>query len=511
VVARIGRGLWILALALAAQVGCATVPVCPAKGGPAWRELTSAHFVMRTDLPEADALNVLRRLEDARASMLAMMWPRAPESPDRIEAYAFASHDELNAYLGPHYLAVHVHSLPFPPIVMIAGVDPRSQRDANHELAHALSLELLPLQPPWFEEGLAEYLSTIHRERTPDGPAIAGEALVARYQFVQRYGISSVATLLGPVPSDTFEMWRFYATSWLLVHYLFNNRFPALERFQDRLAALEPGPKAFRAEFPDLAAGKLESVLKEYAFSGKYRAWTRPIPAWDGKHETRVMTDADVHASRAVLTVLTGQGHDERLPAARADLEEALRDPRPPIDAFVLAFHEPRVAPPLSRQELARRAVAAHPEDWLSWLLVAKAAPGGSAERQEAVRRALALHPQASEALALQAYELDLAKRWSEMLRITNEILYDGSIRHVFWIMHLSALLHTGHCHEADVWGTALEGFLDAKEAAEVAAVRARITCGPPAGARTGRSQAAQAHAGERLQPEAVRAQPAVR
>jgi len=87
--------VWGFAFLVAAHLGCATVPACPAKGGPAWRELTSEHFVLRTDLQQEAAQMVLRHLEDARAAMLAVVWPRAPELRGRIDAFALASAAEV--------------------------------------------------------------------------------------------------------------------------------------------------------------------------------------------------------------------------------------------------------------------------------------------------------------------------------------------------------------------------------------------------------------------------------
>lgn len=492
---RFRAGLW--ALALTVHVGCATVPACPAKGGPTWRELTSDHFVVRTDIDEADALVVLRRLEDARAAMLAVVWPRAPELPGRIEGFALASRGEVAAYLGTQFAAVHIRSPPFPPMMLLFG-PADSAVDANHELAHALSLQLMPLQPPWLAEGLADYLSTVHRDEEQEGRVVIGDAVVNRYQYFQRFGPCSLHTLLGPVPETTFEQGQFYATSWMLVHYLFNVRPIQLERFVKRLQALEPATKTFAAEFPDLAKGGLEAVLRDYAFSGKYTARTRAVAPWSGEHQTRVLPDADVHASRAILASSIHSGSEWRT-AARSDVAEALQDPRPPIEAFVLPFLSSQLAPPgLARDELVRRAVVARPESWMSWWMAATVAPSGSPERRGALLRARDLNPYAIEVLLLQAFELARAQRWRETLHITNDLLPDGALDHDVWLLHLQALLHLGYCPEAQLWGTALEGYLNAKEAALAATIRAQQACGPAVTAAPApASQAARPHARE--------------
>ena len=55
---------------------------------------------------------------------------------------------------------------------------------------------------------------------------------------------------MGPLPNDPLTVSRYYATTWLLTHYLYNKRGPGWQRLQDWLARLQPGTDAFRAGFP---------------------------------------------------------------------------------------------------------------------------------------------------------------------------------------------------------------------------------------------------------------------
>jgi hypothetical protein len=53
-------------LAALALCACATPRfVCPARGGRAWRELKSEHFVVRTDLDHEEAATILDELGGA--------------------------------------------------------------------------------------------------------------------------------------------------------------------------------------------------------------------------------------------------------------------------------------------------------------------------------------------------------------------------------------------------------------------------------------------------------------
>ena len=66
-----------------AALGCATLPPCPAKGGPPWSELSTRHFHVRTDLAADDADELARRLEETRAVLMTLAWPNAPDPPGR--------------------------------------------------------------------------------------------------------------------------------------------------------------------------------------------------------------------------------------------------------------------------------------------------------------------------------------------------------------------------------------------------------------------------------------------
>ena len=44
--------------------------MCPAKGGPAWREVSSENFVLRSDLGPGAAEDMVQELEFVRAALV---------------------------------------------------------------------------------------------------------------------------------------------------------------------------------------------------------------------------------------------------------------------------------------------------------------------------------------------------------------------------------------------------------------------------------------------------------
>ena len=306
-------------------MGCASLPPCPAKGGPAWRELTSDHFVLRTDLSPREALETVRTLEDTRAAMLAGMWAGAAGPPGKSTAIALASLDETWGFTGTNFAGVHLRRPPFPATLLISP-DPKQQDPAKHELAHELALYFLPVQPSWFAEGLATFLATIQYDRDK-GLAVLGEAAVERYRRFTASGPVSLDQLMGPLPDDPLTVSRYYATTWLLTHYLYNNRGPGWQHLQDRLARLQPGTDAFRAEFPDLDAEGLQRTLMDYAKRGQYVVRTLPVAPWSGT--PRIPDDDRRRSSRSarvsLLVDAPGQPGDDRRRHPERDRREPPR------------------------------------------------------------------------------------------------------------------------------------------------------------------------------------------
>jgi hypothetical protein len=160
----------VIVVAAWGAAGCATLPACPAKGGPAWRELTSAHFRVRSDLDQEDARETVRRLEEIRASMLATLWPGAPDPPNRTEVIVLRSRIEFMVFardpqVPPVLWGLRSERPPLPPTLIFSGTDYRTMGVLAHELAHDLSRWYMPMQPPWYSEGIATFLETLRYDR----------------------------------------------------------------------------------------------------------------------------------------------------------------------------------------------------------------------------------------------------------------------------------------------------------------------------------------------------------
>jgi hypothetical protein len=106
-----------------ATLGCATLPPCPAKGGPAWTEVTTRHFAIRTDLDADDAGELARQLEETRAALMTLAWPNAADPPGRWDVVAFASQRELSPFVADQVGGYWRSAPPFPPTIVLGGLD----------------------------------------------------------------------------------------------------------------------------------------------------------------------------------------------------------------------------------------------------------------------------------------------------------------------------------------------------------------------------------------------------
>src|SRR3954454_18808046 len=88
------------ALGLASS-GCgASMPTCPAKGGAPWHEVTSRHFVVQTDLREAEARAMGDDLERLYTLLDTVVFRGYRGSRDQTTVVIFAEKDELDAFSG---------------------------------------------------------------------------------------------------------------------------------------------------------------------------------------------------------------------------------------------------------------------------------------------------------------------------------------------------------------------------------------------------------------------------
>ncbi|WP_242346289.1 M48 family metalloprotease [Anaeromyxobacter terrae] len=383
---------------------------CPARGGPPWSELATDHFIVASDLRRAQADALARELEEVRAWVVAALFPGdAPSLPGLVRVVAFRTAEEFDEFAPPGLRAYFTRSGLGEPVIVMPGDDvgPELRAVLGHEIAHQVARHVYPRQPRWFGEGLA---GLAEAERDETGRAVFGPIPAHRaHGFVKRH--VSVRELLAW--DGRSRDGRYHDTATVLVHYLLVRQPDRFAEVRRRLARADDPPSVWREVFPEWSPDggspealdrALDAHAREALLPGGERH--RVEVAVSAEPIARTLSPGEVHATRLALTRFA-RGDAGAGAAERAEMEEALaEDPDHVVGLQVKAALD-RLDP----LPLARRAVAAHPDDVRAWLWLATSAlrEGLEGERFRALERAAEVAP----ASAMAANNL----AWSLLLR----------------------------------------------------------------------------------------------
>jgi tetratricopeptide (TPR) repeat protein len=321
----------VMALALA-------VVARPTDAAPGWVRVRTAHLDVLSDAPEADARALAARLERFRAAATALLAaePLEQEAPTVVLAFRDA------ASFGP-FRPVYEGRAQDVDGFSVGGSDSSyvalqlgtGRRDpfetAYHEYAHLLLNRVLPAQPVWMAEGLAEVLSAWE---DAGAESHFGLDRPEHIHLLQREGVLGLEDVLAVgwtsasyhVGSDRP---RFYAQSWALAHHLLASDLPhGAARFRSYLDAIAdgtPGARAFLTAFgrPYAALVADAAPPSPDAVRPVIRVAT-PLPDAASTSTASAADEAEVEFRLGDLLL-----HSGRLKDARDHLRRAVeRDPR---------------------------------------------------------------------------------------------------------------------------------------------------------------------------------------
>ena len=276
------RALVAFALCVLASA-CASLDLGPRDlGQREWIEVEVGPFRMVSELGREDTLRLLEELDVFRrvASQLLGLEEASPSAPIRI----FALGDEAYAAFGPPGTGGYFSSTARG---LFIALDGQARIEARgiiyHEYTHYLLAQSRALSyPRWYDEGLAEVL---RGTQVRGEGAIVGLPLEDRLAELKTYGRKDVTSVVLPYSSQFGSMSStFYATSWLLVHYL---QFGIGQGFPDRrqqllecLKLLDRGVEArqaFETAF-GMSLAQLDAELSAYAKAGKMSFFPVKLP-----------------------------------------------------------------------------------------------------------------------------------------------------------------------------------------------------------------------------------------
>jgi tetratricopeptide (TPR) repeat protein len=357
-------------LATLGTFGCAAIKpplTSPAEGGFAWTEITSRHFVLRTDLDPGEARQAILEFESIYNAFTDVAFPTDESRTARIDAVVFRREKDYrvlapkgsDAFFNPS-LANDVE--PVPTAVMFGQLLEGTRVTFQHELTHHFMRQSFSSVPVWLNEGMAEFYSTL---RVDGGKIYIGSPVPTRgftrasrwlsvpngtfrRQLMPFEKVPSVSRLTeadreafyvarsSPNPTPTNDELRaqttFYGGAWALVHLLMTGPDAYRARFAsyiDKLGHAQSAVGAFRDTVGEVDEARFEQDYRDHMILPIVPILVKrytPRPPEPPEQE-RVMADAEVHLLYARLASWRA-GSSAR---ARTQLDAALAsDPASP-------------------------------------------------------------------------------------------------------------------------------------------------------------------------------------
>jgi tetratricopeptide (TPR) repeat protein len=228
-------------------------------GDGTWVRAKSPHVTVYGDVPGEQAASIANRIERFHTLVTAALAPPADAFFAPVTVLVFDDERQL-ARLRPLYggKPAEFSGLFLPSrerglVLLDAAADARTTRVIFHEYTHRVVDLLGGPSPLWLHEGLAELYSTATAEA---GTGEIGAPVEAHVELLRAEGLMPLERLFAVGPEDpeyneARQQGSFYATAWVLAHYVVMNDAKAgRERLRDlarRLSSGEPPAAAVEA------------------------------------------------------------------------------------------------------------------------------------------------------------------------------------------------------------------------------------------------------------------------
>ena len=257
-----------------------------------WVRLSGPHFELYSDSHPQLAAAVLVDLERFRALFERLAPGLDLQSPAPLRLVAFDGPRSFAPYKarrdgGGTLLLGQFHRHSDANYLLLDGRTPTGSdySVAFHELTHFFITHNVPRAPLWLNEGLAEYYGSF----VVDGErAVVGRAIERHVEFLllknQVRDLDELLETDGRTAANhgPQEVGRFYALSWLLVHYLLSQA-DGTDQVADyilRLADGDDSESAFEAAF-GTSLYEMEQDLRLYVARGDFPRASHPVADLD--------------------------------------------------------------------------------------------------------------------------------------------------------------------------------------------------------------------------------------
>lgn len=251
-----------------------------------WVEIRSPHFTIYTDAGEKRGRDIALRFEQMRTMFGALTGQRELRTASGLQIVAFRSEKELKQVL-PRSAEEDIGITFSSPSGVCIAFDIGTEDSwvvGLHEFGHMLLHTNFPPTQLWFDEGFAQYFSTI-KLNGKDVEIGAEPDAVGIGTLLKNTSWSGVLKLFAVThESSTYHEggWaegQFYADSWVTVHYLFDNhkmqqasQYFSLVREQN-----VPIPQAIQQAF-GMTPKDFDTELRDYMQGRKFKMFKAAAP-----------------------------------------------------------------------------------------------------------------------------------------------------------------------------------------------------------------------------------------
>jgi tetratricopeptide (TPR) repeat protein len=201
----------------------------------AWREASTEHFIVYSDGPQKSLVEFTQQVDKFDQVLRRWTGYTGPTSPVKVRVYLVDNEDKVREMdtVHRHHLAGFYYPSLSGGLAVVSRVRAHESYELDgeatlrHEYAHHFMAQYFPLvYPTWYQEGFAELFASMVFDR--DGSIKIGESATWRMSGLFDHNWIGTKQLMeatspGGASATQSDVNAFYAQSWLLTHYLFDN------------------------------------------------------------------------------------------------------------------------------------------------------------------------------------------------------------------------------------------------------------------------------------------------
>lgn len=353
-----GGALLLVGMGLSACAPMRDAMTPPEEGGPEWREVVTAHIVLRTDLDADDAREAAQTYEALYSAIWQVGFPPEPQRQEPIQVVVFSRQKDYTP-VAPRdtdgfFRRIQAFDGQVATTAVISGAPtPSNLAIFSHEITHSFVRFYYPQAHGGVNEGLAQFYQTVAIE---EGSVVVGNpdehlrfrpgmswdtrsTMRGQVLFVPVDAVPALPVMLA-LPQKEFHTQPYenndehqrearrvstnYAGAWGAVHFLMTGPEPYRKAFEAYLrslgeATMEP-EAAFARAFADVDQAALERDFRAALTPREWGLIRMPLSQIDTTITSeRTLTPADVHTLWTMLWFGEARDLEEANLAVKAD------------------------------------------------------------------------------------------------------------------------------------------------------------------------------------------------